>query len=228
MGQIYLVRHGQASFGAADYDQLSPTGFEQARLLGEWFADCQLPVNHVVTGTMRRHTQTATSFLSALGQEHARVEQEAGFDEYDHHEVLVRQSPALASQDRSAFGHLPPQDFQTLFAAAFERWVSGMRDSDYRVPWNAFCASAWEALNRLADRLGQGEAAVVVTSGGTITAICQKLLQLTDSRVGPFQWQIINSSVTRLRSRSGEISLSSLNGIPHLERVGNRRLVTYR
>jgi broad specificity phosphatase PhoE len=31
MGQIYLVRHGQASFGSANYDQLSELGHEQAR-----------------------------------------------------------------------------------------------------------------------------------------------------------------------------------------------------
>ena len=34
MSTILLVRHGQASFGAADYDNLSPTGHEQSRVLG--------------------------------------------------------------------------------------------------------------------------------------------------------------------------------------------------
>ena len=34
MSNIYLVRHGQASFGAADYDQLSELGLRQSALLG--------------------------------------------------------------------------------------------------------------------------------------------------------------------------------------------------
>ena len=34
MGVLLLVRHGQASFGTADYDVLSETGWEQGRLLG--------------------------------------------------------------------------------------------------------------------------------------------------------------------------------------------------
>ena len=34
MGQLLLVRHGQASFGAEDYDVLSETGWEQGRRLG--------------------------------------------------------------------------------------------------------------------------------------------------------------------------------------------------
>ena len=29
MGILYLVRHGQASFGEADYDRLSPLGHRQ-------------------------------------------------------------------------------------------------------------------------------------------------------------------------------------------------------
>ena len=35
VGSIYLIRHGQASFGADDYDVLSPTGIRQAEILGD-------------------------------------------------------------------------------------------------------------------------------------------------------------------------------------------------
>ena len=38
MGTLYLVRHGQASFGADDYDQLSELGHKQSVRLGEYFA----------------------------------------------------------------------------------------------------------------------------------------------------------------------------------------------
>jgi hypothetical protein len=36
MGTIYVVRHAQAAFGT-DYDRLTQTGFEQARLHGAYF-----------------------------------------------------------------------------------------------------------------------------------------------------------------------------------------------
>jgi broad specificity phosphatase PhoE len=36
MGTLYLVRHGQASFGADDYDQLSELGRRQSVRLGEY------------------------------------------------------------------------------------------------------------------------------------------------------------------------------------------------
>src|SRR6476660_3762059 len=69
MGQIYLVRHGQASFGKANYDQLSELGIEQARLLGQWFASCGVHIDKVVTGDMQRHRQTAEACMAMLPPE---------------------------------------------------------------------------------------------------------------------------------------------------------------
>ncbi|MDP1886245.1 histidine phosphatase family protein, partial [Polaromonas sp.] len=37
MGTLYLVRHGQASFGAENYDVLSSMGHRQSVRLGEYF-----------------------------------------------------------------------------------------------------------------------------------------------------------------------------------------------
>ena len=59
MGAIYLVRHGQASFGAAEYDALSPLGVEQAGILGAALKQRGLSFDRIVSGPMRRHRQTA-------------------------------------------------------------------------------------------------------------------------------------------------------------------------
>ena len=61
MGTLYLVRHGQASFGADDYDQLSALGQAQARRLGEYWRESlgpELRFDAVLTGTLRRQLQT--------------------------------------------------------------------------------------------------------------------------------------------------------------------------
>ena len=50
MSVILLVRHGQASFGAADYDNLSPTGHEQSRVLGAALAARGVSPDLVVAG----------------------------------------------------------------------------------------------------------------------------------------------------------------------------------
>ena len=66
MGTLYLVRHGQASFGAEDYDQLSALGRQQAVRLGEHWRARGLGFDAVITGTLRRHTQTLEGIAEGL------------------------------------------------------------------------------------------------------------------------------------------------------------------
>ena len=58
MGTLYLVRHGQASFGAEDYDHLSELGRRQSVRLGEYFAERGIHFDGLIAGTLRRHKQT--------------------------------------------------------------------------------------------------------------------------------------------------------------------------
>ena len=58
MRQLILVRHAQASFFAAHYDQLSPLGREQARALGEHWAATGTRFTAVYVGPLQRHRQT--------------------------------------------------------------------------------------------------------------------------------------------------------------------------
>ncbi|NER60017.1 histidine phosphatase family protein, partial [Pseudomonas sp. MAFF212428] len=58
MGSIFLIRHGQASFGADDYDVLSPTGIAQSEALGDYLARLGLRLDRCVAGTLRRQQDT--------------------------------------------------------------------------------------------------------------------------------------------------------------------------
>ena len=68
MGRLLLVRHGQASFGADDYDALSELGHEQARVLGESFARRGIRPELVLSGSLRRHEGTVAGILDGLGE----------------------------------------------------------------------------------------------------------------------------------------------------------------
>ena len=50
MSEIYFVRHGQASFGSGNYDQLSALGHRQSVLLGEYFAARGLQFDQLLAG----------------------------------------------------------------------------------------------------------------------------------------------------------------------------------
>src|SRR5579871_5881307 len=201
MGTIYLVRHGQASFGADDYDQLSPLGTEQSRMLGDWIRHCKLSVDRVLMGGNRRHRQTALACLSAVPQcpPESQWRVVAGFSEFDHGEVMRRFRPDL-SDDTAVNAWLAGKtnarrEFQKVFGPAFQRWVMGEQDG-YVESYAAFRKRCWSALTGvLQDEAG---GTWIFTSGGPITAIVQQLLGIDKERIAELTWSLVNTGVTRL------------------------------
>ena len=59
MSTLYLVRHGQASFGTDNYDQLSATGREQVQVLGNYFASLGERIDTIYSGALMRQRETA-------------------------------------------------------------------------------------------------------------------------------------------------------------------------
>ncbi len=234
MGQIFLVRHGQASFGAADYDQLSPLGYEQSRLLGVWFAQCGMRFDRVVVGGLKRHRQTAEACLGALPDALPESEWvvDPGLEEYDHVQMLNVSRPEL--QEKAAMGGYlaqydnPRRAFQQLFEDAMGRWMSGQHDAEYRESWLGFRGRCVGAVQRVLADTDKSKRAVVFTSGGPIAAISQELLGLTDARTAALNWTIANSSVTKLLHLPGQITVSYMNAYPHLEQTREPKNITYR
>jgi len=234
MGQILLVRHGQASFGAANYDQLSELGYEQARLLGQWYANSRQTFHKVINGGMARHRQTADTCLHELPKPLLADTEwitDPDFAEFDHHEVLLRHCPEYA--DAVAFkallaGHVdPPRALEHLFRAAMQRWMSGWHDSDYAEPWPDFRRRCVRALERL-DSEDREQTTIVFTSGGVIATLMQHLLGLQDYQVMDLSWTLANCAVTKLLQRPGQFTLGYLNNYAHLEWLGQPGSVTYR
>jgi len=67
MPTLILIRHAQASFGAADYDELSPLGHEQSRALGQALKALEIVPDAVCLGAQKRHRQTLEGINQALG-----------------------------------------------------------------------------------------------------------------------------------------------------------------
>src|SRR6478736_1102556 len=121
MGVLLLVRHGQASFGSDDYDVLSETGWQQARLLGRDLADRGVEPDLVVRGSMRRHRETAEAMIAGAGwKTEPRVD--ADWDEFDHLGVVSAHGESVEGLDR--------REFQLLFERATARWAAG-ESNDY-------------------------------------------------------------------------------------------------
>jgi broad specificity phosphatase PhoE len=236
MGKIYLVRHGQASFGTSNYDRLSELGKEQGRLLGKWLAETGQRFHTVVTGDMQRHRETAQACMSMLPDGMAPPPAgwvtDAGFNEYDHEQVLQRHRPdfvdPIAVKQFLAEGDDAKRVFQRMFEEAMSRWMSGQHDDEYREPWPVFRERVLAALQRLLDAAGQSQNILVFTSGGTIATLCQKLLGLSDRQMAELNWTLVNAAVTKLLYRPGRVTLSYMNSYAHLEMLGEKHSITYR
>ena len=229
MASIYLVRHGQAGFGKLNYDQLSELGWQQSELVGKALSARGIAPACVVHGAMVRHKETMEG--AQQHWHHAGVISEMpGFNEFDSDDVVACAFPEF--QDKANFGRwLQQQDnrrkaFQEIFAQAIERWTSG-KYHDYQESWQSFTTRCNQALDDLIQQL-DGHDAVVFTSGGPVTAIAQRCLDLTDQKAFDLNWTLLNAGISQiLYSRSGKKSLASCNEHHHLATAGPQ-FVTYR
>jgi broad specificity phosphatase PhoE len=231
MGAVYLIRHGQASFGKDNYDQLSDTGMAQATVLGQALHG-RLQPDAVFRGSMLRHAQTADGALAAMGS--TCVQQiDEGYNEYDHDELIVRLRPMytnrLLMRADLAKTLNPRKAFQTMISEAITRWMSGRHDTDYRETWPAFQARCTEALIHTIEASGPSKTVLVFTSGGVISAIVQQLLGLSNASCLTLQWTLANAAITKViySAQTGARHLSSLNEHVHFE-GDNAHLITYR
>jgi len=203
MGQILLVRHGQASWGADDYDVLSPMGEEQAAVVGTTLA--RLTPDVVVHGTMKRQQRTAELAAQAAGWDATRLVVDAAWDEMDHLALL-------AAQPREFEGEPDRTQFQAWFEASTDRWAGGDHDTDYDESFPAFQTRVLAGLDALAD-VGT---AVVFTSGGPISVVSSTLLAAGTDTYRRFAPVVVNSSVTRIISGRRGLTLLSFNEHNHL------------
>lgn len=231
MTTIYLIRHGQASFGAASYDQLSPNGELQAKILGQYFDEILKEAPYVVAGSMQRHQQTASLALAARFPE-ANVLTDSSWNEFNHQQVFAQYEPRfnqphLLKEDVAQ--HENPRAYLSkIFAGAIERWTGGEFHHEYDESWPDFKNRVETALQNLCNELAETKPryAVVFTSGGVISVAAGKILGLSPEKTFALNWAIANTSMTTLRLTGNEPQLLSLNE-HHFIKAADPSLLTW-
>lgn len=232
MPTITLIRHGQASFGAENYDQLSPLGYDQAKHLGEYFAKTGRKVDHVVIGGMQRHKQSYESFFEGFGQNKLDATALSDYNEFDHEQVLLvgnnlaskaEMGKVLASADN------PKRKMYELFNTGVKRWQSGEHDADYAESWAHFTGRCWNAFLATAEEikdLPNDAHCLVFSSGGVVSAIAGKLLGLSDRKIFELNFSMANAAMTQVKTKKGRHQLLSLNEYSYLHDT-ERKLITW-
>lgn len=233
MAAIYLIRHGQASFGSADYDQLSDIGIKQSKLLGKFWQSMSAP-DKTYSGDLLRHGQTLEQFLLGYQGKDSFVILHSGFNEFDHVDMLTCYDEKWKSfaQMSALIGQQPDANktFQKEFSRAINRWVCGDNDSDYKESWSQFkkrCVAALhDVINqelttkRTLSNSGHAQDICVFTSGGTISVIVQHILGLSDEKTLIVNQQLRNTSITKLLFSENNLSIDYLNNYSHLTHAG--------
>ena len=222
MGNLYLVRHGQASFGSDDYDRLSDLGQRQSVRLGEYLASQGLKFDAIITGSLRRHRETLAGILQGLRQEGEPLVW-PGLNEYDSEAVIAAIHPHKLEKPDTP--ELYRHHFR-LLRDGLAQWMAGVVSPRGMPTYDEFVQGVMGALDHVrAHHAGQN--VLVVSSGGPISTAVGRVLQTPSEATIELNLRIRNTSVTQFAFTSKRHMLVSYNGIAHLEAEGYRDWVTY-
>ncbi|MEM8630501.1 MAG: histidine phosphatase family protein [Pseudomonadota bacterium] len=213
MGEVILIRHGQANSAATDeesYDRLSDLGRQQARWLGEWMATQGTGFDRVLAGSLTRHLQTA----EAMGMPAPEID--ARLNEMDYFNL------GEALRQRHGVPMPGPDDFATHAPRVIAAWhAAEIRGNETFDEFETRVASVLDAA------MEEGRRVLCVTSGGVIGMVVRHLLGLDAARMAHVLLPIMNTSVHKVHVRPHGTYLAGYNGIPHLDRPDRAHAQTH-
>ncbi|WP_199136202.1 histidine phosphatase family protein [Delftia sp. ASV31] len=226
MGTLYLVRHGQASFGAEDYDQLSERGTAQSQRLGAYWRERGLRFDAVYTGTLRRHAQTLAGIADGLGSlpaEQHRTQTLAGLDEYDSGALLQAIHPAPLPKPDTP--ELYRHHFR-LLCDALAQWMAGTISPKGMPSWDDFSGGVRQVLERVRHEHAD-ENVLLVSSGGPISTAVGHVLGTSPEVTIALNMRIRNSAVTEFTTSPKRLMLQTFNTLNHLDSDEHRSWITH-
>ncbi len=230
MTTIYLIRHGQASAGAENYDVLSPIGRDQASVLGGYLQQTGLTFDGIYSGTLKRQIDTA---LIATGITPDTLAQHNHFNEYDHKAIFARYLPRLAEDDAEIAAAAQQGPNTLMSASVFTKlmlaWVndsSDPADGDEFETWATFKARISNGIQHIAKAHDRKAAVAVFTSGGVISTLFHSIYNTTPQSTFEMNWSINNASLSHVKFNDGALRLREFNNISHLLLKNDKTLIT--
>ncbi len=221
MGQLYLVRHGQASFGSDDYDRLSELGRRQCTRLGEFFRDSGIVFQAALTGTLRRQIDSLGCIAQGM-QMAPEAQAWPGLNEYDGDALVAALNPPPLPPLTSPEG---ARAHFRLLREGLTAWMEG-RTQPAGMPRHAdFVAGVRDALDHV--RSNHDGAVLIVSSGGPIATAVAEVLGAPKEAAIELNMRIRNSAITEFVFSEKRHSLLSFNHLPHLQGSARAGWITY-
>jgi broad specificity phosphatase PhoE len=230
MSKIILIRHGQASYGAADYDNLSEKGIEQSKALGEYFVKQKIKLDKIYVGKLKRHLQTFEAFTEAfkqnnielpipvflqeLNEHHGNETLRLGFEhfinQYEHAKKLADEIKENPKQQR--------RNSLLIFEMFFKEYTTGRFNFEHESvqSWVDFRSQTKKGIEQIKNEIGSGETVGVFTSGGTKSSIIGDCLRVDEEQIAEFNLVMKNTSFSQLLFSKNKINILTMNETPHL------------
>ena len=221
MGNLYLVRHGQASFGAADYDKLSELGHRQSVRLGEYFAARGTRFDAVLTGTLKRHAETWAGIKQGAGLD-LQPELWPGLNEFDSAAVIgaIHPEPLTATDTPEMYKY----HFR-LLRDGLTQWMNGVVSPRGMPSYTEFVQGVTSALDHV--RKQHTGNVLIVSSGGPISTAIGHILGTVPEKTIELNMQIRNSAVTEFLFTPKRHLLLTFNSLAHLDGAEYAPWITY-
>ena len=225
MGTLYLVRHGQASFGEDDYDRLSPLGHKQAQRLGQYlrqrFEREGVQIDTVLMGSLRRHRETWEGMAQGAGWSHT-PEVWPGLNEYDSEALIEAIHPEpLAKPDTP---ELYRHHFR-LLREAIKAWMDGRTQPRGMPRYADFVAGIEAALDHVRQNCPGN--ALIVSSGGPISTAVGRVLGTPAETTIELNLRIRNTALSEFTFTPKRHMLVTYNTLPHLDSAEHQDWVTF-
>ncbi|WP_106743502.1 histidine phosphatase family protein [Yoonia maritima] len=212
MAELLIIRHGQASFGAANYDALSALGHQQATLIGDTLRASGWTPDRVISGTLTRQVDTLAAMGFAIDPE-----RHAGFNEYDFQDLLrARSNTKISSDDRKAHFR--------LLRETVHAWMRG-EIPDPTETWDSFTTRV-EAARQFAIS-SDAKRVLVVSSGGVIGQMVSHTLGGPVENMMTLNLQIKNTAITRFVYSDRGFHLHEFNSTPHFANGEGAKMISY-
>jgi broad specificity phosphatase PhoE len=224
VSELYLVRHGQASFGAKNYDKLSELGHQQARWLGEYFTTRDIIFSHAFMGDMVRHRETTQGIIDGSNQS-LIIKVDKGFNEFNFQNIG---DSYLSLNPQSSLPVDPkPADFYRLLKLAMYAWSEDLLPKHtLDESWLDFKHRVQTALHSVCHQESD-KPILIVSSGGAISMLLSLVLGLDAKQVIELNMQVRNTSISHFYFNKSNIRLSSFNNIPHLDSPDRLDSITF-
>lgn len=236
MASIYFIRHGQASFGSANYDKLSELGTKQAKLVGQYLHQTDLRFDALYSGDLVRQQETAEQVVEAYQENNTAIPSlniDARLNELDANAIVMKLMPRLAEtqpemNEWMAQARTNKKAYQYILRACFKYWQTLTEEVDGLESWADFYGRVKACVDDIMEAHGSGKDIAVFTSGGVIAAVVQYALDLPDEGNYQVFEPVINASITHCKYSKNQFTLNYYNDHSFLRIMGGNEMVTFR